>query len=132
VYLDEMGATLNMNLAYGRSRQGERAYDENPTAPGETINTIAVLTEHGVEAVEMHRESLTAPRFIFYLSMYLIPLLMGGKVLIMDNHPVHHAKRVVEFLEDQNIQYIYLPAYSPELNPIEEAFSKCQALHQGT
>jgi transposase len=131
VYLDEMGATLNMNLEYGRSRRGERVYDENPTAPGETINTVAVFTERGVEAVEMHRESLTAQRFIFYLSTYLIPLLMNGKVLIMDNHPVHHAKRVVKFLEDENIQYIYLPAYSPELNPIEEAFSKAKHYIKG-
>jgi transposase len=126
-----MGSTLNMNLDHGRSRRGERVYDENPTAPGETINIITVLTEHGLEAVDMYRESLTARRFVFYLSIYLIPLLTDGKVLIMDNHPVHRARLVVKFLEDQKIRYIYLPPYSPELNPIEEAFSKAKHYIKG-
>jgi transposase len=124
VYLDEMGSTLNMNLDYGRSRRGERVYDENPTAPGETVNTVAVLTNKGIEAVDRYTGSLTAKRFVFYLEIYLLNLIVGGKVLIMDNHPVHRAKRVVKFLEEHEIPYIYLPPYSPELSPIEEAFSK--------
>jgi transposase len=128
VYLDEMGNTLNMAPTQGRSPRGERVYDAQPTAPGGTINTLAVLTESGVKAVDLYRGSLTAERFVFYIGMYLIPILVGGKVLIMDNHPVHRSKRVVEFLEAWNILYIYLPPYSPELNPIEEVFAK--AKHQ--
>ncbi len=124
VYLDEMGSALNMNLEYGRSRQGERVYDGNPTAPGATVNAVAVLTEKGIEAVDTYGGSLTAKRFVLYLDLYLLDLLLGGKVLIMDNHPVHCAKIVRRFLEEHNILYAYLPTYSPELNPIEEAFSK--------
>jgi len=62
--------------------------------------------------------------FICYLQVYVLGLLAGGKVLIMDNHPAHCAKVVVKFLEEHKVAYVYLPRYSPELNPIEEAFSK--------
>jgi len=124
VYLDEMGCASNLALDHGRSRQGERLYDANPTAPGVTINTAAALTETGVEAVWSYTGSLTAEWFVCYLQVYILKLLTGGKVLIMDNHPVHCAKIVTKFLEDHKVNYVYLPRYSPELNPIEEAFSK--------
>lgn len=124
VYLDEMGSALNLNLECGRSRRGERVYDKNPTAPGGTLGTAAVLTENGVGAVSVYRGTLTAKRFISYLQLYVLELLVVGRVLIMDNHPAHCAKSVQRFLEAHEVSYIYLPAYSPELNPIEEAFSK--------
>jgi len=124
VYLDETGSCLNLNLAYGRSRKGERAHDENPTAPGETISTAAVLTEHGVEAADLYSGTLTAKRFTAYLEGFVLALMFGGRVLIMDNHPVHYAKIVLRFLVEHKVPFVYLPPYSPELNPIEEAFSK--------
>jgi len=124
VYLDETGSSLNLSLDYGRSPKGERVNDEKPTAPGETVSTAAVLTENGIEAECLYFGTLTAKRFITYLEVYVLALLVGGKVLIMDNHPVHCAKAVKRFLEDHNVSFAFLPPYSPELNPIEEAFSK--------
>lgn len=124
VHIDEMGCASNLNLDYGRSRQGERLYDASPTAPGVRINTAAALTETGVEAVWTYTGSLTAELFVCYLQVYILKLLAGGKVLIMDNHPAHCAKVVTEFLDEHKVAYAYLPRYSPELNPIEEAFSK--------
>lgn len=124
VYLDEMGCCLNMSLEYGRSPRGERVYDEKPTSPSATVSTAAVLTEHGVEAAGMYFGALTAERFIMYLEMYALSLLVGGKTLIMDCHPVHCAKIVKSFLDERQINFLNLPPYSPELNPIEEAFAK--------
>jgi transposase len=124
LYLDETGSNLNQNLAYGRSPAGERVYDANPTAPGLTVSTAAVLTEQGVEAAHLYFGTLTAQRFVSYLDLYVLELIIGGKVLIMDNHPVHCAQIVQQFLEDHHVPWVYLPRYSPELNPIEEAFSK--------
>ena len=124
IYLDETGSTLNMNLDYGRSPKGERVHDDKPTAPGETISTAAVLTEHGIEGEFLYFGTLTAKRFIAYLDVYVLALVVGGKLLIMDNHPVHCAKAVKRFLEDRKVSFAFLPPYSPELNPIEEAFSK--------
>ena len=85
---------------------------------------MAVLTGHGVEAAAQYRGALTAKRFIAYLETYVLALMVGGKVLIMENHPVHHAKIVRRFLDENKMPFVYLPPYSPELNPIEEAFSK--------
>jgi len=124
VYLDEMGCALNLNLEYGRSRLGEPVYDKNPTKPGGTLNTAAILTENGIESVSTYRGNLTAKRFIEYLEIYVLDVLLTGKVLLMDNHPAHCAKCVQKFLDGYGVSYIYLPAYSPELNPIEEALSK--------
>ena len=124
VYLDEMGCASNLSPAHGRSPQGERLYDASPTAPGVTVNTAAVLTEKGVGAVLSYTGNLNTDLFIGYLQLCVLHLLTEGKVLIMDNHPVHCAKAVMEFLDSCNVAYVYLPRYSPELNPIEEAFSK--------
>lgn len=122
--MDEMGCAANMNLDCGRSPRGERLHDTNPTAPGVTVNTAAALTPTGVGAVCTYTGSLDAELFICYLQVYILKLLTGGKVLLMDNHPAHCAKSVTEFLDGHGVKYIYLPRYSPELNPIEEAFSK--------
>jgi len=124
LYLDETGSRLNMTLPYGRSPQGERVLDEQPVSPGETVSTVAVLTEQGLNGQWCYQGELTAKRFIAYLEVHLLPLLIGNKTLILDPHPVHRAKIVRKFLDDHQIHYVYLPPYSPELNPIEEAWSK--------
>jgi transposase len=124
LYLDETGSCLNMSPAYGRSKQGRPAYDEKPTYPGDTVSTLAILAEDGIKAKYTYSMALTAVLFIAYLDVYVLPILKAGQTLIMDNHPVHHAKIVSEFLHKNNVKFLYLPPYSPELNPIEEAFSK--------
>jgi transposase len=72
--------------------------------------------------------SMTAQRFVNYIYLYVLPILTTGQVLIMDRHPVHYAQLTQDYLEGNGVTFIYLPAYSPELNPIEEAFSKIKAL----
>jgi transposase len=113
-----------MTPAYGRSPQGERVYDASPVAPGETPHTVAVMTERGVEGEGLYSGTLTAERFIAYLEIHVLALVTGNRVLILDNHPVHCARAAQEFLAAHQVPYLYLPRYSPELNPIEEAFSK--------
>ena len=122
--MDETGSGLDATLAYGRSRCGERVYAAKPTAPGERLSVVAVLTGQGIVAEYLYRGTLTAKVFIAYLETYLLTLLTQGKTLIMDNLPAHHAKSVKQFLQSHNIAYLFTPPYSPEFNPIEEAFSK--------
>lgn len=123
-YLDETGTCLNMSPLYGRSYQGERAYDKRPTHPGKRVNTIAILTTEGIKAQYNFIGSLNAKLFIYYLAMFVLPILIDRQTLIMDNHPVHRAESVQNYLNQNNIKFLYLPPYSPDLNPIEEAFSK--------
>ena len=115
-----------MNLArqYGRSKSGTPLIDLKPSHSSQTVNTIAILSIEGVQAPYMYTCTLTASFFVDYLKAYVVPLLKNNETLIMDNHRVHHAKIVKQFFEEQGINVLYLPAYSPELNPIEEAFSK--------
>ena len=122
--MDETGCCLDANLDYGRSPCGERIYDCKPTTPGERVSAVAVLTGNGIEAEYLYQGTLTARLFIAYLEAYLLTLLGQGKTLIMDNLPAHHAKKVELFLQSHNISYLFIPPYSPEFNPIEEAFSK--------
>jgi transposase len=122
-YLDETGCCLNMTSIYGRSEQGKRVYDTRPTHPGTRINTVAVLSEEGIKAQYSYTGSLNADIFITYLNAFILPII-NGQTLILDNHPVHRAKSVQSFLKQNNINFLYLPPYSPDLNPIEEAFSK--------
>ena len=123
-YLDETGCCLNMTPLYGRSYQGERVYDKRPTSPGTRVNTAAILTKEGIKAKYNYTSSLTANTFIYYLSTFVFPVLLDGSTLIMDNHPVHRARAVQKYLNENKIKFLYTPTYSPELNPIEEAFSK--------
>lgn len=123
-YLDETGSCLNMTPVYGRSEQGKRVYDKRPTNPGTRINTVAVLSEEGIKAQYNYTGSLNADFFITYLNTFVLPILTNGQTLILDNHPVHRAKSVQSFLKQNGIKFLYLPPYSPDLNPIEEAFSK--------
>jgi transposase len=124
LYLDETGGSLNMAPLYGRSQQGERVYDKKPTYPGTSVSTVAILSEEGIKARHSYTGSLTAKLFVLYLETSVLPILEDGQTLIMDRHPVHRAKIVQSYLKENNIKFLYLPAYSPELNPIEEAFSK--------
>jgi len=124
LYLDETGSCLNMSPLYARSQEGERAYDQKPTYPSTTVSTVAILSEEGMKGQYTYPGSLNAKLFILYLDTFVLPIFENGQTLIMDRHPVHQAKTVQQFLNKNNIKFIYLPAYSPELNPIEEAFSK--------
>jgi transposase len=123
-YLDETGSCTNMSPTYGRSKKGLPVYDNKPTYSGDTVSTAAILSEDGIKAKYTYSESLTATLFIYYLNNFILPILNNNQTLIMDNHPVHHAKIVQEYLIKNNIKVLFLPPYHPELNPIEEAFSK--------
>jgi len=113
-----------MTPLYGRSFQGERVYDERPTNPGQRVNTVAVLSKEGIKAQYSYMGSLNAKLFIPYLESFVLPCMCDGQTLIMDNRPVHRAEAVQDYLNIYKINFLYLPPYSPDLNPIEEAFSK--------
>jgi transposase len=124
-YLDETSSCTNMTPAYGRSLKGEKAYDKRPTYPSLTVSTIAVLSnDEGIKCRYTYTGMLNTKLFISYLDTFVLPELNNGQTLIMDNHPVHKAKAVQQYFAKNKIQYLYLPPYSPKLNPIEEAFSK--------
>ena len=114
-----------MTPLYGRLFQCERVYDTRPTNLGKRVNTVAVLSKDGIMGQYSYMDSLNAKKlFISYLGTFVLPCMCDGQTLIMNNHPVHRAEAEKDYLNKNEINFLYLPHYSPDLNPIEDAFSK--------
>jgi transposase len=115
--------------AYARSPQGEAAYTQEPYRPEEKVNLLAGLTLEGVVAPWLvHEGSVDTPVFLYYVEHILCPNLKAGSILVLDNFVVHKHSRVRTLLESKDIQVLFLPTYSPDLNPIELAFAKLKSL----
>jgi transposase len=124
IFLDESGLYLNMQRSIGRALKGYRAFDSKKGNQREHFSYVAALSLDGVMASMTVDGSTDTNVFMSFLSEMLIPKLDKPKILIMDNLSVHKVKKVQELVTDHNHQLIYLPPYSPYLNPIELFFSK--------
>jgi len=123
LFLDETASYLNMSLAYGRSKKGCPVYERKLTRTNQKLNTIAVISHKGLKTYRHYTRSLNIKQFIYFLEYFILPILKD-ETLIMDRHPVHCSKEVKDFMIKHQIQFLYLPPYSPDLNPIENVFSK--------
>lgn len=123
IYLDEMGAALNLVLEYGRSPKGERVYGERPTSQGERISTLGALSTQGIITALCFEGTLNGSVFLYFLEHFLCPQLKSGQVVIMDNASPHKVEEVAELIEETGAELLYLPPYHPDLNPIEMAWS---------
>ena len=128
VYLDESGINTNLTRHYARAVHGKRAIDAAPinTPVGTTV--LSSIRLNGSLVYTTYQGGTTAQRFREYMEKQLIPSLEKDDVVIMDNMRSHHAKIVTELLDDAGISYMYLPPYSPDLNPIEKMWSKMKAI----
>jgi transposase len=119
-----MGANLNHTPLYGRAPKDERVYDDKPVAKGERISMVGALTTSGIEAAFNFSGTMTGILFLYFLEHFLCPLLSEGDYVVMDNASVHKVDNVKNLIEKTGAKLIYLPPYSPELNPIELAWNK--------
>jgi Transposase and inactivated derivatives len=119
-----MGAALNLSLDYGRSPQGERVYGEKSVSKGQRISTIGALSTQCLATAFCFEGTLTGAVFVFFLKHFLCPLLKPGQVVFLDNASAHKVEGVVERIEKTGARALYLPPYSPDLNPLELAWSK--------
>lgn len=127
-FIDEMGANMNhsplYSPLYGRAPSDERVYDDTPAAKGQRISMVGALTTSGMEAAFNFTGTMTGTVFLYFLEHFLCPLLSEGDYVVMDNTSVHKVDDVRHFIEKTGAKLIYLPPYSPELNPIELAWNK--------
>jgi transposase len=131
VFLDETGSHLGYTPAYARAPRGQRAHAAAPRTPGENKTVIAALTLGGVQALMRFDGGMTSDRFIGYVRHVLAPTLRAGQVVVADNLRTHHAAAARDAIEARGATLLHLPAYSPDFNPIEHAFSKVkQALRR--
>ena len=127
-HLDETGCNTDMTRQYAYSLGGSRAVDSAPFSKPKNTTILSSIQLDGTLRYTTFSGGTTVERFKRYLETDLLPHLNGNSVLIMDNMKSHHAKAVKKLLDSSGVRYIYLPPYSPDLNPIEKLWSKAKAL----
>lgn len=124
VFVDEMGTHTSLAPVYAYAPIGERASFKLPRNRGENTTLVASLHSEGMGPSMAVEGATTKEVFETYVEHFLAPALRQGQVVVMDNLGAHRPKRVRELIEERGCELVYLPPYSPDLNPIEEAFSK--------
>jgi transposase len=128
VFVDEMGANTALSPIYAYSLKGERVHVRVPRNRGPNTTLLSSMTTEGMGPSLAVEGATTARVFEAYVERVLAPSLKRGQIVIMDNLSAHKTDRVRELVEQRGCELLYLPPYSPDLNPIEEAFSKLKGL----
>jgi transposase len=131
VFLDETSATTAMTRPYGWGPRSERLVDVSPYGHWKTTTFVAGLRESGVIAPCVLDGPMTGEVFRAYIKQMLVPSLAPGDVVVMDNLPAHKVAGIREAIAAAGASVLYLPPYSPDLNPIEQMFAKLKALLRG-
>jgi transposase len=124
VVVDECGTHRGMTPAYARAPRGERAHATTLRNYGSNVSLIAAMTLQGMGPAMSLEGSVDTTAFETYIQHCLLPMLQPGQIILMDNLSSHKGARVQALLEAHGCAVLFLPAYSPDLTPIEEAFSK--------
>jgi transposase len=128
VFVDEMGSNASLAPLYAWSRRGKRALAKVPRNRGANVTLLASMSAEGTGPCLAVEGSTTREVFEVYLEHLLAPALRPGQVVVMDNLSAHKGGRVRKLVEERGCELVYLPPYSPDLDPIEEAFAKLKAL----
>lgn len=128
IFLDETGAADNMARRYGRCRRGERLVCKIPHGHWKTTTLVAGLTLQGIVAPAVFDGPMDGQTFKAYAGQELAKVLGPGSLVVMDNLSSHKVEGIRQIIEAKGATLLYLPPYSPDLNPIEQAFSKLKAL----
>lgn len=128
VFIDEFGASTNLQRTHGRAAKGQRVVAKTPHGHWKTISTIAAMTTRGMIAAASFDGATDTELFLTFLRESLLPHLRPGQVVILDNLSAHKAPAVRELIETSGAKLMYLPPYSPDYNPIELAISKVKSV----
>ena len=128
IYLDESGVTTSMTRLYARSRDGARIHEAAPGGHWKILTVLGAMSTRGMIATMTIEEPTDADIFLAYLDHVLCPKLRPGDAVVMDNLSAHKVQGVRERIAAAGAELLYLPPYSPDLNPIEKAWSKLKLL----
>ncbi len=128
IFLDESGVTTSMTRLYARSAAGERICESAPGGHWKILTILGAISLRGIVASMTIEEATDGDIFLAYVEQILCPALRPGDVVVMDNLSSHKIKGVRELIEKVGAEVLYLPPYSPDLNPIEKAWSKLKQL----
>jgi transposase len=132
VFLDESGATTEMTRRYGRAPRGERIGEATPAGHWRTLTLLGALTLEGMLASMTVESPTDGDVFLAFLEQVLCPRLQPGQIVILDNLSAHKVAGVRELVEARGARLVYLPPYSPDFNPIEQAWSKIKQQFRST
>ena len=127
VFLDETGTSTNMARLRGRGKRGRRVTGRVPWGHWKILTFLAGLRQDGITAPFVIDRAMTRAIFVEYLRQCLVPTLRPGDIVVMDNLPAHKGEVVRQIIEAAGAELRYLPAYSPDFNPIEQGFAKLKA-----
>jgi transposase len=128
VLKDEMGTNISLSPIYGWAKEGERAHCSVPRNRGKNTTPLSSMSMEGIGPSLAVEVATTAAVFEAYVERVLAPTLRKGQVVVMDDLSAHKGERVRELIEGWGCELAYLPSYSPDFNPIEEAFDKIKGL----
>jgi transposase len=128
VFVDEMGTNTSLSPLHAWAKKGQRAYWCAPRNRGKNTTVLSSMSVRGMGPSLTVEGATTSAVFEAYVKQVLAPTLRKGQVVVMDNLSAHKGERIRELIEERGCQLIYLPSYSPDFNPIEEAFSKIKGL----
>jgi transposase len=131
VFLDESGVTTEMTRRYGWGPRSERVREAVPAGHWRTLTVLAALTTGGVLASMSIESPTDGDVFLAFVEQVLAPRLEPGHVVILDNLGAHKIDGVRQIIEACGASVLYLPPYSPDFNPIEQAWSKLKQLLRG-
>ena len=132
MFIDETWAKTNMTRRYGRCRRGARLVAKVPHGRWRTLTFLAALRHDRITAPCVIDGPINAASFRAYIEQFLVPTLSLGDVVVMDNLGSHKGKAVRHLIRAAGAKLFFLPRYSPDLNPIELAFSKLKAYLRAT
>lgn len=128
VFIDETWTSTNMTRRYGRAPRGQRCLGSAPLSHWQTTTFVGALRRGGVSATMVIDEAMDGDVFLVYVEQVLVPTLCRGEIVILDNLGSHKVPGVEEAIAAAGASVLYLPPYSPDLNPIENFFAKLKAL----
>jgi transposase len=131
IFIDETGANTKMVRTHGRAPTGQRLIGREPWGHWKTTTFTAGLRRDGLVAPFVLDGPMNGEAFLVYVEKILVPALSPGDIVVMDNLAAHKVQGVRSLIEDAGARLLYLPPYSPDLNPIELAFSKLKTHLRG-
>ncbi len=127
-FLDESGVNTDMTRLYGRARGGDRVVGSVPLNTPKSTTILSSVCLNGTSVYTTYSGGTTGDKFVNYLKNDLIPKLGKDDIVVMDNLRAHHVREVKETFEKAEIRFLFLPPYSPDLNPIEMLWSKIKSI----
>ncbi len=128
VFIDETWTSTNMTRRYGRAARGQRCRGWAPLSHWQTTTFVGALRQRGISATMVIDEPMDGDVFLAYVGQVLAPTLSPGEIVILDNLGSHKVEGVEEAINATGATVLYLPPYSPDLNPIENFFARLKAL----